>query len=92
MVQSKEEKEKAARRARIQALRKGPDLDRYIDGKKRRFVTYAQGANIYSVNYYSFVKLAKAAGANLQIKKKVVIDIDMVEKYLEEHQEDEGNV
>ena len=31
------------------------------------FSLFAQGARIYSLNYYSFVKLAKAAKANIQI-------------------------
>ena len=37
------------------------------------------------MNYYAFVKLAKQAGANIRIKKKVVVDLDMVEKYVEEN-------
>lgn len=37
----------------------------------------------YSMNYYSFVKLAKEAGANIRIKKNVVIDLELIEKYLE---------
>ena len=50
---------------------------------KRNFISYAQGAKMFSMNYYSFVKLAKEAGANIRIKKKVVIDLELVEKYLE---------
>ena len=38
---------------------------------------------MYSMNYYTFVKLAKEAGANIKIKKSVVIDLEMIEKYLE---------
>ena len=34
-------------------------LDRFIDEQKRNFVSYAQEARMYSMNYYSFVKLAK---------------------------------
>ena len=40
-------------------IKKRPDLDRFIDEQKRNFVSYAQGARMYSMNYYSFVKLAK---------------------------------
>ena len=35
------------------------------------------------MNYYSFVTLAKAAGANIRIKKNVVIDLGIIEEYLE---------
>ena len=80
---SSEEREAERKKELLRTLRKGPDLDHYIEGKKRNFVSYAQGARMYSMNYYSFVTLAKAAGANIRIKKNVVIDLEMIEKYLE---------
>ena len=42
---------------------------------------------MYSMNYYSFVTLARDAGANIRIKKKVVIDLEVIEKYLENNRE-----
>lgn len=92
MAQSRlEAKAAAERKAKLQALSKGPDLERFLEGRKRKFVTYAQGARIYSLNYYSFVKLAKAAKANIQIKKNVVIDLEVVEEFLESHLDTEEN-
>lgn len=42
MAQSRSETKAAAeRKARLQALSKGPDLERFLEGKKRKFVTYA---------------------------------------------------
>ena len=61
---------------------KGPDLEGYLEGRRRKFITYAQGARMFTMNYYSFVRLAKTAGANLKIKKKVIVDLDAVEAYL----------
>ncbi|MCR5119782.1 MAG: hypothetical protein K6B44_09240 [Lachnospiraceae bacterium] len=61
---------------------KGPDLGKVLEGRKRKFTTYAEGARMYEMNYYSFVKLAKKAGANFKIKKKVIIDLTMIEDYL----------
>ena len=29
--------------------RKTPDLEKYLEGKKRRFVNYTQGAKIYRI-------------------------------------------
>ena len=46
-IAAEREKEK------LRALRRGPDLDRFLEGKKRTFVSYAEGARIYSMNYYS---------------------------------------
>ena len=90
---TKEEIAEENEKERLRALRRGPDLDRFLEGKKRTFVSYAQGARIYSMNYYSFVTLAKAAGANIRIKKKVVIHLDAIEEYLEEQcMEENGGV
>ena len=45
------------------------------------------------MNYYSFVTLAKTAGANIRIKKKVVIDLDVIEEYLEkQYLEENGDI
>ena len=88
---SKEEQEAERKKQLIRTLRRGPDLDKYIVEEKRTFVSYAQGARMYSMNYYSFVKLAKEAGANIRVKKKVVIDLGIVEDYLEKNcKETEG--
>ena len=45
---------------------------------------------MYSMNYYSFITLAKKAGTNFQIKKKVVVDLDVLEKYIEEQCREDG--
>ena len=79
---SKEEREEERKKELLRTLRRGPDLDRFIDEQKRTFVSYAQGARMYSMNYYS-LKLAKEAGANIRIKKNVVIDLELIEKFLE---------
>ena len=87
MPRSKEEQEEERKKELLRTLRRGPDLDHLIEDKKRSFISYAQGAKMFSMNYYSFVKLAKEAGANIRIKKKVVIDLELVEKYLENNNE-----
>ena len=94
MAKSKAEIEAEKKRERIRDLRRGPDLDQYLQGRKRKFTTYALGASMYSMNYYSFITLAKKAGANIQIKKKVVVDLDVLEKYIEEQfrEDSEENV
>ena len=43
--------------------RKTPDLEKYLEGKKRRFVNYTQGPKIYKMSYWPFVRLAKKAEA-----------------------------
>ena len=85
MKKNKEEIEAERKKALLLKLRKGPDLDSYIEEKKRRYTSYAGGARIYSMRYYTFIKLAKEAGANVKIKKNVVVDLDVLEKYIEEN-------
>jgi len=89
-MEKKEEIEERRKKEKIRQLRKGPDLEQFLEGRKRKFTTYAQGASLYSMNYYSFVTLVKAAHANIQIKKKVIVDLELVEKYIEENCREEG--
>lgn len=91
MSRKKEETEKEKKTKRLRELLKGPDLEKYVEAGQRRYASYAQGARLYSLNYYSFVKLAKQAGANIQIKKKVIVDLELVERYLENHQGEEAD-
>ena len=62
-----------------------PDLDRFLEGRGRKFVTYSEGSDMYGIPYYSFVRLAKEAGANITLRKNAIVDVDVIEKYLEEH-------
>ncbi len=62
-----------------------PDLDRFLVGRKRHFVSYFDGSCLYDLSYQTFVNLAKAAGANLRIQKSVIVDTDIIEKYLAEN-------
>ena len=42
-----------------------PDLEGYLEERGRHLVTYTEGARMYHIPYYSFVRLAKEAKANL---------------------------
>lgn len=62
-----------------------PDLEKYLDGKGRRFVNYAQGAKLYDVSYWSFVRAAKESQSNYPIRKTAIVDLNILEKFLEEN-------
>lgn len=64
---------------------KFPNLDEYMEEKKRHLVSYAEGARMYQIPYYSFVRLAKEAGANTTLRRTCVINVDIIEEYLAEH-------
>ena len=62
---------------------KTPDLEKYLEGKKRRFVNYTQGAKIYKMSYWPFVRLAKKAEANYPIRKTAIVDLNILDDFLE---------
>lgn len=59
-----------------------PDLDRYLTGRQRHYVSYLDGARLYDLSYHTFVTLAKAAKANLKMRKTVIVDTEIIEDYL----------
>ncbi|WP_292193007.1 DUF6462 family protein [Butyrivibrio sp.] len=73
-----------------QTMPRAPDLEEYIhDGNRRRFITYPQGQALFGMHYWSFVNLAKRAGANIKMRKTAVVDLDVLERYLESLEEAE---
>ena len=62
--------------------RKTPDLEKYLEGKKRRFVNYTQGAKIYRMSYWPFVRLA-----NYPIRKTAIVDLNILDDFLEDNPE-----
>lgn len=62
-----------------------PDLDRFLAGKERHLVSYLEGSQLYDLAYTTFVNLAKEAGANMKIQKAVIVDIGIIEDYLDKN-------
>ncbi len=62
-----------------------PNLDKYLEGRKHNYVNYTEGARMYRIPYYSFVRLAREAEAHYCMRKTAIVDIDIIEKYLAEH-------
>ena len=50
VARKKEISEEERKKELIKKLKKGPDLDKYLHGKKRTYITYAQGARMYSMS------------------------------------------
>ena len=67
--------------------KQNPDLEKYLDGRGRRFVNYAQGAKLYKLPYWSFVRVAKEANSNYPIRKTSIVDLDVLEDFLKTHPE-----
>jgi len=62
-----------------------PDLEGYLEERGRQLVTYKEGATMYHIPYYSFVRLAKEAKANLPLRRTTIIDVGIIENYLKEN-------
>ncbi len=64
---------------------RGPDLDKYLEGRLHRYISYKEGAKMYSMPYWTFVNFAKEAGATWALRKTAMVDLDILEKYMDEH-------
>lgn len=51
--------------------------------KKKKFVRYQDGAEIYSMSIRKFQDLAKDAGAIYKVGKMALVNFEILEKYLE---------
>ena len=62
-----------------------PELEKILAKKKKRYVGYEEGMALYSMGKISFRKLAQEAHALLRIKKMAIVDLDILDDYLEQH-------
>lgn len=69
-----------------------PNLDKYIKRKLHRFITYEDGARLYCMPYWSFVSFAKEAMSNVMIRQRVLVDQDILDKFIEDNCQYEGTI
>lgn len=50
---------------------------------KKRLVRYKEGAEMYSMGMNKFQEVAKEASAILKIDRLVLVDLDVLDQYLE---------
>lgn len=65
-----------------QILRKG-EIMNLGQRERKRFVRYKTGAELYDVCQSTFEKWAKEAGAVCKVGKAVIVDCDVLDRYLE---------
>ena len=63
-----------------QAKNKAADIG---TGDAKRFVRYKEGAALYSISQNKFEELAKRAKAVYKIDKLVLVNMDILDAYLE---------
>ncbi len=58
---------------------------RIINGKefKKKFIRYNEGADLYSMSQPKFEQMAKDAGATYKLNKLVLVNMEVLDDYLE---------
>ena len=66
-----------------------PDLEKMVRDKRKKFVRYEEGAKLYSMGIHTFQQLAKDAGAVYHVKRVVLVNLDIIDEYLEAFRDEE---
>ena len=68
---------------------KVPDLEKLVKGGRKKFVRYEEGAMLYSMGVHTFQQLAKDARAVYHVKRIVLVNLDLIDEYLEAFRDEE---
>ncbi|MCR5776135.1 MAG: hypothetical protein K6G84_01810 [Lachnospiraceae bacterium] len=60
------------------------NLDKYLSGREHRYISYEDGARMYGMPYWGFVRLCQEIGANIPLRKTSIVDLNIVDKYIDE--------
>ena len=58
-------------------------IEELVKTKKKKYVRYAEGAELYSLGLHTFQQLAKDAGAIRRVKGCVLVNLEKVEEFVE---------
>lgn len=73
-----------ARKNEAEKMIRPPDLDWIIrEERKHEYATYAKGARMYDLNYWTFVNLAKEAGAAIMLRGTPLVDLGILDTYMD---------
>ena len=65
------------------------NLEELVKSKKKKYVRYAEGAELFSMGLHSFQSLAKDAGAIRKVKGCVLVNLEKVEAFVESSAEED---
>lgn len=63
--------------------RENPELETMLMYGRKKFVRYDEGAKLYSMGLHTFQQLAKEAEAIYHVKRIVLVNTELIDKYLE---------
>ena len=61
------------------------NLDKYLEGEKKKYLSYEEAARLYGMPYWTFVNLVKEAGATWALRKTAMVDVDKLDAYLDKN-------
>ncbi len=64
-----------------------PDLVNVVVNQGKKFVRYAEGAELYSVGLHTFEQWAKEAEATYRVKGVVLVNTQLIDEFLETFRE-----
>ena len=64
-----------------------PQMEKMVRERRKKFVRYDEGAQLYSMGLHTFQNLAKDAGAIYRVKRVVLVNLDIIDEYLEAFRE-----
>ena len=65
------------------ARREVEQLEEMVVSGRKKFVRYAEGAQLYSLGLHTFQEIAKEANAVYRVKRCILVNTDKVDEYLE---------
>ncbi len=63
------------------------ELEKMVRTRGKKFVSLQEGALLYSLGLHTFNNIAKEAGAIYKIKRRVLVNTELVDEYLETFRE-----
>ena len=60
-----------------------PELENRMKYGGKKFVSYEEGAKLYSMGLHTFQDLAKEAGAIYHVKRIVLVNTELIDQFLE---------
>lgn len=63
-------------------------LRKMVSGRAKKFVSLDEGAAIYSIGKNTFREMAKDAQATYRIKRRVLVNLEKMDEYMELFQDD----
>ena len=65
------------------------NIEEVVKAKKKIYVRYAEGAELFSMGLHSFQNLAKDAGAIRKVKGCVLVNLEKVQEFIESFDEED---